>query len=61
MDNSGFGNAPACDRLAVAAPEARSAPTLLTGTVGPGAAAIGAAILPLHLNYSPTHELLIGH
>ena len=47
--------------LAAAAPESRSAPSLLMGTVGQGAAATGAALLPLHLNYSPSHELLIGH
>lgn len=47
--------------LAAAAPESRPAPSLLMGTVGQGAAATGAALLPLHLNYSPSHELLIGH
>lgn len=48
-------------RLAAAAPESRPPPELRQGTVGPGAAAMGAALLPLHLNYSPSHELLIGH
>lgn len=43
------------------APESRLPPKLLIGTLGPGGAALGAALLPLHLNYSPTHELLIGH
>jgi predicted NBD/HSP70 family sugar kinase len=47
--------------LAAAAPEARSAPELRVGTVGRRAAAIGAAILPLHLNFSPNSGVLVGH
>jgi predicted NBD/HSP70 family sugar kinase len=43
------------------APEARAVPTLRAGTVGREAAALGAAILPLHLNFSPSSEILLGH
>lgn len=49
-------------RLAAAAvPEARDAPPIGLGRIGRQAAAIGAAILPLHLNYSPSREFLVGH
>jgi predicted NBD/HSP70 family sugar kinase len=44
-----------------AAPEAREVPELRLGTTGREAAAIGAAILPLHLNFSPTSEILARH
>ena len=44
-----------------AAPEAREAPPIGLGRIGRQAAAIGAAILPLHLNYSPSREVLVGH
>jgi predicted NBD/HSP70 family sugar kinase len=51
-------------RLAVAldqaAPEARETPELRLGTVGRWAAAIGAAILPLHLSFYPNSEILLG-
>ncbi|HEX6012150.1 MAG TPA: ROK family transcriptional regulator [Geminicoccaceae bacterium] len=47
--------------LAVASPEAREPPRLLRGSVGREAPAIGAAILPLHLNYSPSRDVLLGH
>jgi len=47
--------------LAHASPESREPPRLLRGSVGREAAAIGAAILPLHLNYSPSREALLGH
>ena len=47
--------------LAAATPEARSAPELRVGTVGRRAAAIGAAILPLHLNFSPNSGVLVGY
>ena len=46
--------------LRAAAPEARDAPTLRRGVVGRAAAAIGAAILPLHLSYSPKQDVLVG-
>ena len=46
--------------LMAASPESRPAPRLLRGTVGREAAVVGAAILPLHLNYSPTREILHG-
>ena len=46
--------------LGAAAPEARDAPILRRGMVGRAAAAIGAAILPLHLNYSPKQDILVG-
>jgi predicted NBD/HSP70 family sugar kinase len=47
--------------LREAAPEAREPPELRPGTVGREAAALGAAILPLHLNFSPNSEILLGH
>ena len=47
-------------QLAVSAPEAREAPKLRRGLVGRAASAIGAAILPLHLNYGPTSGVLLG-
>ena len=48
------------DLLAAAAPEARRPPALRVGTVGRNAAAIGAAILPLHSNFGPDQEMLFG-
>ena len=44
--------------LARASPESRPPPRLVRGTVGREAPAIGAAILPLHLNFSPGRDLL---
>lgn len=46
--------------LASAAPEARTPPELRLGTTGRNAAAIGAAILPLHSNFGPDQEILFG-
>ena len=46
--------------LAAATPEARDVPEVRMGTIGRRAAAIGAAILPLHLNFSPNREILLG-
>jgi predicted NBD/HSP70 family sugar kinase len=46
--------------MADAAPESRPPPALHIGTVGRNAAAIGAAILPLHSNFAPDQELLFG-
>lgn len=46
--------------LAANAPEARNPPTLLLGTAGRDAAAIGAALLPLHSSYGPCREALFG-
>ncbi|MFO1039715.1 MAG: ROK family protein [Geminicoccaceae bacterium] len=46
--------------VAAATPEARQPPAIILGQVGRQAAAIGAAILPLHLNYSPTRDILLG-
>jgi predicted NBD/HSP70 family sugar kinase len=46
--------------LAEAVPEARTPPRLLLGMVGREASALGAAILPLHLNYSPNREVLVN-
>lgn len=46
--------------LEAAAPEERDAPALRRGLAGRTAAAIGAAILPLHLNYSPKQDILVG-
>ncbi len=47
--------------LAAAVPEAREPPALRLGTIGRDAAVIGAAILPLHLNYSPDQHILFGN
>lgn len=47
--------------LAAASPEAREAPQLLRGSVGREAPAIGAAILPLHQNFSPSRDVLLGN
>ena len=47
-------------QLAANAPEARDTPNVRRGMIGRAASAIGAAILPLHLNFSPTREVLLG-
>jgi len=47
--------------MTAAAPEAREAPPIGLGRIGRQAAAIGAAILPLHVNYSPNRDVLLGH
>ncbi len=44
--------------LAKASPESREPPQLVRGTVGRDAPAIGAAILPLHLNFSSSRDVL---
>lgn len=49
------------DHLRRASPESRQPPNLRHGSIGPEAAAIGAAILPLHLNFSPNRDVLTGH
>ncbi len=46
--------------LEAAAPEARRAPALRLGTVGQNAAAIGAAILPLHAYFGHDQQALFG-
>jgi predicted NBD/HSP70 family sugar kinase len=46
--------------LAANAPEARDTPMLRRGKIGRTASAIGAAILPLHLNFSPSRDILLG-
>ena len=46
--------------IAANAPEAREPVALRVGTIGPNAAALGAAILPLHSHYGPDQELLFG-
>lgn len=46
--------------VAATMPEARTAPPLVPGRIGRQAAAIGAAILPLHLNYSPGRDVPLG-
>ena len=46
--------------LAQASPESRAPPRLVRGTVGRDAPAIGAAILPLHLNFSSSRDLLLA-
>lgn len=48
------------DQLSRASPESRQAPNLRLGSIGTEAAAIGAAILPLHLNFSPNRDVLTG-
>lgn len=47
--------------LEVSAPESRTPPELLLGMVGREAGALGAALLPLHLNYSPKRAPLLNH
>jgi predicted NBD/HSP70 family sugar kinase len=46
--------------LAAAVPEARRPPSLVRGRFGREAGALGAAFLPLHLNYSPNREMLVN-
>ncbi len=46
--------------LDAATPEARKAPRLVMGMIGREASALGAAILPLHLNFSPNREILVN-
>jgi predicted NBD/HSP70 family sugar kinase len=46
--------------LEEASPEARKPPRLLLGMIGREASALGAAILPLHLNFSPSREILVN-
>ncbi len=45
------------DHLGRASPESRQPPNLRPGSIGTEAAAIGAAILPLHLNFSPNRDV----
>jgi predicted NBD/HSP70 family sugar kinase len=47
-------------RLTESMPEARNAPRLMRGSFGEDAGAIGAASLPLHLNFSPFAAILTG-
>ncbi len=47
-------------RLAEMAPEGLAPPTLRVGTIGANAAAMGAAILPLHSSFGPDQEMLFG-
>jgi predicted NBD/HSP70 family sugar kinase len=46
--------------LAQASPESREPPRLVRGSVGRDAPAIGAAILPLHLNFSSSRDVLLA-
>ena len=48
------------ERLIETAPEGLTPPALRIGTIGPNAAALGAAILPLHSSFGPDQELLFG-
>ena len=48
------------DRLRHDAPEARDTPTIVRGSFGPDAGAIGAASLPLFFNFSPRAQVLLG-
>jgi len=47
-------------QLAAAVPEARRLPKLVRGLIGREASALGASILPLHLNFSPNREMLVN-
>ena len=47
-------------RLDETAPEGLTPPVLRIGTIGPDAAAMGAAILPLHSSFGPDQDLLFG-
>ena len=47
-------------RLMETAPEGLAPPSLRIGTIGANAAAMGAAILPLHSSFGPDQELLFG-
>ena len=47
-------------QLAAAVPEARRLPKLVRGLVGREAGALGASILPLHLNFNPNREMLVN-
>ncbi len=47
-------------RMAATAPEGLVPPNLRVGRIGPNAAAMGAAILPLHSSFAPDQELLFG-
>ena len=42
------------------APEVRPPPAVLLGHFGEDAAAVGAATLPFHLNFSPDADILTG-
>ena len=46
--------------LAAAVPEARRPPRLKRGLVGREAGALGASILPLHLNFNPNRGMLVN-
>ena len=46
--------------LAAAVPEARQPPRLKRGLVGREAGALGASILPLHLNFNPNRGMLVN-
>lgn len=49
------------DHLRRASPQSRQPPDLRRGSIGPEAPAIGAAILPLHLNFTPnSSEMPVG-
>jgi hypothetical protein len=47
--------------LTTETPEARPVPEVRLGTIGREAAALGAAILPLRFNFSPSSGILMGH
>ena len=47
--------------LRAIAPESRGAPRLLRGSFGADAGALGAASLPMFLNFSPRADVLRGH
>ena len=48
------------ERLDATAPEGLAPPVLRVGSIGPHAAAMGAAILPLHSSFGPDQDLLFG-
>lgn len=47
-------------QLGDASPESREPPSLRHGSIGAEAAAVGAAIIPLHLNFGPNRDVLTG-
>ena len=48
------------DQLAATVPKAHRLSSLVRGLVGRETVALGAAILPLHLNFSPNREMLVN-
>ncbi len=49
------------DQLIARSPKQRRTPRLMLGSFGPDAGAIGAASLPMHVNFSPLAKILTGN